>query len=195
MTDEQFDPSYVRGEGYLLTDFEPVFDAADIARFGRDLLFQRSNVSNDAAITWLQRHLGDRYRVHRVEFADDRAMHIDATFVPLAPGKVLVNPERPIKNLPDMFKKAGWDLLEMPASTYPTSSPFWKTFKWFHMNVLSLDEKRVIVEKNEEPFIRALKDWGFEPIPVAFRSNYKYGGSFHCATVDIRRRGTLQSYF
>jgi len=26
--------------------------------------------------------------------------------------------------------------------------------------------------------------------------NYKpFGGSFHCATLDIRRRGTLQSYF
>ena len=40
-----------------------------------------------------------------------------------------------------------------------------------------------------------LRDWGFEPIPCAFRHAYKFGGSFHCATVDIRRRGTLQSYF
>ena len=40
-----------------------------------------------------------------------------------------------------------------------------------------------------------LKEHGFEPIPCPFRNNYKFGGSFHCATVDVRRRGTLQSYF
>ena len=65
----------------------------------------------------------------------------------------------------------------------------------FAMNVFMLDEKRVIVEENEGPMMDFLSDWGFEPIPCPFRSNYRFGGSFHCATVDVRRRGTLQSYF
>jgi len=43
--------------------------------------------------------------------------------------------------------------------------------------------------------IRALKDWGFEPIPLPFTKFAPFGGAFHCATLDIRRRGTLQSYF
>jgi glycine amidinotransferase len=63
------------------------------------------------------------------------------------------------------------------------------------MNTLSLDEKRIVVEKQEEPFIRFLEDWGFQPIPVAYRNCYKHGGSFHCSTLDVRRRGELQSYF
>ena len=63
------------------------------------------------------------------------------------------------------------------------------------MNVLMLDEERVVVEKHEEPLIKALKDWGFKPILCSFRNFYTFGGSFHCATLDIRRRGTLQSYF
>jgi glycine amidinotransferase len=195
MADSLYEAGYVRGAGWVLTEEEPVFDAADIARVGRDLFFQRSHVSNYSAMKWLQRHLGDDYRVHPIEFMDDRAVHIDATLVPLAPGKVLVNPDRPAKNLPDMFRRAGWDLLECPRTTYARDRPEFRSFEWFHMNVLSLDEQRVIVEKSEEPLIRQLREWGFTPIPIAFRNNYKHGGSFHCATVDIRRRGTLQSYF
>lgn len=198
-TDELYRPNRKRGQDWewVTTEFEPVWDAADVTRCGRDLFFQRSHVSNDFAIEWLQRHLGSDYRVHRVEFEDDRAMHIDATFTPLAPGKVLVNPDRPMKKgaVYDLFKKAGWDFLECPRTTYPKDLPSFRAFEWLVMNVLSIDEKRVIVEKQEEPFIKALRDWGFEPIPVAYRNCYKHGGSFHCSTMDIRRRGTLQSYF
>jgi glycine amidinotransferase len=67
--------------------------------------------------------------------------------------------------------------------------------EWAGLNVLMLDEERIIVEKRQEPLIQALKNWGFKPIPCAFESYYPFLGSFHCATLDIRRRGELQSYF
>ena len=192
---QTFDASWTRGETYVTTEFEPVFDAADVARCGRDIFVQRSHVTNDLGIEWLTRHLGDRYRVHRVEFDDYRSIHIDATFVPLAPGKLLVNPDRPVKKMPEIIENSDWEILEAPRSTLPKDHPWYHSFRWLSMNVLNLDEKRVIVEKNEEPMIEALKKWGFEPIPCPFRANYRFGGSFHCATVDIRRRGTLESYF
>jgi len=195
MTDGLYDLSYERGKDYVTTELEPVWDAADMARCGRDIFIQRSHVTNDAGIEWLRRHLGDAYRLHRVEFDDDRAIHIDATFVPLAPGKIMVNPDRPIKRLPEVVQASGWELLEAPRSTMPESHPQFRWFRWLSMNVLNLDEKRIIVEASEEPLIRQLRDWGFEPIPCKFRQFYRYGGSFHCATVDIRRRGSLKSYF
>lgn len=195
LTHQTYDHDWRRGESYVTTEFEPVFDAADVARCGKDIFVQRSHVTNDFGIDWLSRHLGDAYRVHRVEFDDYRAIHIDATFVPLAPGKLIVNPDRPIKQMPDVIANSGWDVLEAPRSTLPESHPWYHSFRWLSMNVLCLDEKRVIVERSEEPMIKALKSWGMEPIPCPFRQNYRFGGSFHCATVDIRRRGTLQSYF
>ncbi len=195
MTDELYDKTWKRGvQSYVTTEVEPVFDAADITRCGRDLFMQRSQVTNDAGIEWMRRHLGDQYRVHKVEFADDRSIHIDATFVPLAPGKILINPDRPIIELPEIFKGSGWEFLTPTRSTLE-KLPLYRSFEWLHVNVLMLDEKRIIVEKQEEPFIAQLKDWGFTPIPVAFRHNHLKGGGFHCATVDIRRRGTLKSYF
>lgn len=195
LTPELFNERYAVGEDWVTTNFEPVFDAADMARCGRDIFVQRSHVTNEFGIEWLRQHLGETYCLHTVEFDDYRAIHIDATFVPLAPGKILVNPDRPCKNLPNVLINSDWELREAPRSTMPETYPFYESFRWLSMNVLSLDEHRVIVEESETPLISALKDWGFEPIPCAFRNMYKFGGSFHCATVDVRRRGALQSYF
>lgn len=195
LNSQTYDHEWERGKSYVTTEFEPVFDAADVARCGRDIFMQRSQVTNEMGIEWLRRHLGDDYRVHQVEFDDYRAIHIDATFVPLAPGKLLVNPDRPIKEMPEVIRNSNWEILEAPRSTLPESHPWYHSFRWLSMNVLNIDEKRILVEKSEEPTIKALKDWGFEPIPCPFRANYRFGGSFHCTTVDIRRRGTLESYF
>jgi glycine amidinotransferase len=119
-------------------------------------------------------------------------MHIDATFVPLAPGKLLVNKKRLVK-IPEMFKN--WDILESPEPCMQDNHCLYMTSKWINMNLLSLDEKRVIVEKKEESMISALKKWGFKPILCNFRNFNTFGGSFHCATVDIRRKGEIESFF
>jgi glycine amidinotransferase len=177
---------------YAITEHEPVFDAADFIRCGRDIFVQQSNVTNQLGIEWLQRHLGSTYRIHTLKFEDKHPMHIDATFMPLAPGKLLINPER-VRQIPSMFK--GWDILTAPRPSIPDEHPLYFTSKWVSINVLMLDEERVIVEKNELPLIHSFKSWGFKVIPCSFRNFNTFGGSFHCATVDIRRRGTLQSYF
>jgi len=195
MSDELYQ-EFERGKSYVTTEHEPVFDAADFARCGRDIFAQRSHVTNLMGIEWVRRHIGSDYTVHTLEFDDYRAVHIDATFVPLAPGKLLLNPDRPPKGgLPSMFARAGWDVLVPPSTTLARDAPGYHGFRWLHMNTLMLDEKRVIVERSQSPMIEALQSWGFQPIPVAFANNYKFGGSFHCATADIRRRGELKSYF
>ncbi len=50
------------------------------------------------------------------------------------------------------------------------------------------------MDASQPTLIKALKDWGFDPIPCPFLAYGPFGGAFHCATLDIRRRGTLQSY-
>lgn len=176
----------------VITEFEPTFDAADFIRCGRDIIAQKSQVTNSFGIEWLRRHLGDRYRVHEVSFNDPHPMHIDATIMPLAPGKLLANPER-VEKVPKIFK--GWDVLYAPQPLIPDEHILYMTSKWITMNVLMLDQERVIVERSEEPLIKSLKGWGFKPITCNFRNFNSFGGSFHCATLDIRRRGGLESYF
>lgn len=175
-----------------LTEFEPLFDAADFARCGRDLFVQRSNTTNDFGIEWMRRHLGDDYRVHVLDVLDDHPMHIDATFVPLAPGKVLINPDR-IAQLPSMFDT--WDVLEAPRPAGTDHREFSMCSSWISMNVLMIDETRVVVEREEPALVEAFRNWGFQPVQATLRHFNAYGGGFHCCTLDVCRRGTLESYF
>lgn len=189
LTDDLFAPD-PRAGGYAITEFEPVFDAADFIRFGRDIVVQQSHVTNEFGIRWLERALGPEYRVHRIEVNDPHAMHIDATILPLAPGKLLVNGQRYIPNA--LF--ADWEVRVAPAPTLPYDWPMYFCSPWVSMNLLSLDPETVVVESHEEPLIDALTDWGFRCIPVDFRHLYSLGGSFHCVTVDIRRSGGIGTY-
>lgn len=78
---------------YVTTEFEPVFDAVDFVRCGRDIFVQRSHVTNKSGIEWLRRYLGNEYRIHEVKTKTRQACHIDTTFMPKAPGKLLYNPK------------------------------------------------------------------------------------------------------
>ncbi|MEV4436292.1 amidinotransferase [Streptomyces sp. NPDC049555] len=202
LTDELFEKDFRAPEAgeplrYIVTEFEPVFDAADFVRAGRDLFVTRSNVTNRMGIEWLRRHLGPGYRIHEIESRCRTPMHIDTTLALLAPGKVLINPDYiDVDRLPDTLRS--WDVLVAPEPN-PIDERLLKLTsmcsKWLSMNVLMLDEKRVIVERHHTDMVRALKKWGFEPIPCDLLHYAPFGGSFHCATLDVRRRGTLESYF
>jgi len=177
---------------FAINEFEPTFDAADFIRCGRDIFAQQSNVTNDIGIRWLEHHIGPEYRIHRLQFEDSHPMHIDGSFMPLAPGKLLINPLR-VKEIPEMFKS--WDVIVAPPSTLPNEHPLYMTSSWISMNVLMLDQDHVVCEEQELPTIKALENAGFEVIPLPFRHFYSFGGGFHCATCDVRRTGKLESYF
>lgn len=184
---------------YVINDSEPVFDAADFVRAGRHIFYQKSNVTNDSGVEWLRRHLGERCELVEIESRCLDPMHIDSSVTLLAPGKILVNPEYiDVERLPKHFKS--WDVIVAPEPDPLASSDVMARFfsmcsKWISLNVLSLDEKRVIVEKTQIGMMKKLREYGFEPIPVAFANYLPFGGAFHCATLDIRRRGVLQDYF
>lgn len=176
----------------VVTEHEPTFDAADFIRCGKDIFGQLSHVTNRLGIEWLQRHLGDKYTVHTLAFNDIHQMHIDTTFMPLAPGKLLVHPDK-VLNIPNMFKS--WDVIYAPKPNLSSLHPLYMSSNWISMNIFMLDEKRVIVEKDEKNIINVFKKNGFEVIPCSFKYFNCFGGSFHCATLDIRRKGKLESYF
>lgn len=198
LLDSLYDSTYQRPsdmdvQKFILTEEEPVFDAADVARCGRDLFVQLSHVTNRFGILWLQRHLGSAFRVHTIESINPEAIHIDTTFMPLAPGKALVSPEYiDLKRLPPALK--GWDFLVAPEPAPTIHDPLRGISKWGSINILMLDSERPVVEARQESLIKALRDWGFKPIAIPFEGYYPFLGGFHCATLDIRRRGTLSSY-
>ncbi|HEV3185998.1 MAG TPA: amidinotransferase [Xanthobacteraceae bacterium] len=182
--------------GPLLSESEPAFDAACFARCGRDIFWRPDLVSNAAGAMWLQRHLGPGFRVHRIAFREPTPTHIDTTLVPVRPGLVLVNPERPCTDgALDLFAANGWRLVSAPPSVRTGRSPARDVSNWISMNILMLDERTVVVEQAETPMMELMRSLGCDVIPCPFDRVYPFGGGFHCCTADIRRTGTLQSYF
>lgn len=175
----------------MLTETEIVFDAADFLVCGRDILYFASHTTNALGVAWLSRALGDGYRLVELDCDDDHRMHIDTTFLPLAPGKMLVNPDR-VSEKP--WQLRDWDFLPAPTPCTPDETPLYMSGKWLSMNILMLDEHTAIVAEHETHLMRALKSWGIEAVPCPFVDFYRFGGSVHCATLDIRRRGELRSY-
>lgn len=188
------DLSFDFADGPFLTDVEPAFDAASFVRFGRDIFWQPDLVSNQFGADWLQRHLGDGFRVHRIAFREALPSHIGTTLVPIRPGIALVNPGRPcVDGSFELFSANGWQLVPAPPSVRGRQSI--DVSSWISMNVLMLDPATAVVERAEVPTIALLESLGCEVIACAFDAVYPLGGGFHCCTTDIRRDGSLQSYF
>jgi glycine amidinotransferase len=203
LTDELYVPGYsTEDQPYdfaahpSLTEFEPCFDAASIARCGRDLFWQPDIMMNQFGADWLARHLGPEYRLHKVEFHDRYPQHIDTTLVPLRPGLAMVNPGRPFKDgMAEFFRRAGWRLVEAVPSVRTGEPSARDVSNWISMNVLSLDPDTVVVEAAEQPLAELLTSLGLDVVPVEFDGVFQFGGSFHCCTLDVRRTGGLESYF
>jgi glycine amidinotransferase len=185
---------------FCITQDELVFDAADISRLGRDILVQESMTTNRRGIAWLKRHLEPRgIRVHPVHFPlDFYPSHIDCTFVPLRPGLILTNPERPLREGEErMFLANDWELVDAPQPTSGNDEmpDYCQSSKWLSMNLLSISPAKVICEEQEKPLQELLCKLNFEVLTVPFRNVFEFGGSLHCATWDIRREGERQDYF
>jgi len=193
--EEQFQK--VRKNDLVLTDAEPLFDAADICRFGKDLFVQLSMVTNKSGVHWLRKHFPN-YNVHEVTFDNDVPVHIDATWIPLRPGLVLHCGERTAD--PEMvkfFQMNDWEIVPAarPGKTYKTLPRLCFCSPWLSINVLSLDEKTICVEASEVAQMEQFYKLGFEVVPVPFWDVAPFGGGLHCSTTDLYREGSMEDYF
>lgn len=172
---------------YATTEVEAVWEAADFTRCDDVVFAQRSHVTNRAGIDWVRRMIADVAQVIELPTRCPAPHHIDTTFVPLRPRTALVHPQW-FGAMPDALD--GWTLIEAPAPQYaegsPMASPLF-TSQWLSMNVLSLDHDRVIVDASQTELMARLSAQGFTPVPLPFDAVGAFGGSFHCATLDLRR--------
>jgi glycine amidinotransferase len=176
-----------------LNNDEPVFDAANILRMGKDIIYLLSDSGNELGFQWLQSILGEKYKVHLCRDLYS-SMHIDSTISLLRPGLALINPSRVREdNLPLPLKK--WDLLICPDMiTYQYSDLGSFSTPWLGMNLLMLAPDLAIVDKHQIPLIKLLEKNGIATIPLALRHGRTLGGGFHCITLDVRRKGKFENY-
>jgi len=177
---------------------EPAFDAANVLRLGRDLIYLVSSTGNELGGQWLQTILGNAYRVH---FLKDvyYGSHVDSTFVALRPGLMLCNPARlNDETLPEILKQ--WDVIYSPPmeSTDNYDADYLSKSigsNWINMNLFSINPNVVVVDQDQTALIKLVEKQGLDVIPLKLRHAKMLGGGFHCVTLDIRRTGTLERYF
>jgi glycine amidinotransferase/scyllo-inosamine-4-phosphate amidinotransferase 1 len=173
-----------------LGEAEPVFDAANVLRAGRDLYYLVSGSGNELGARWLQTTLsalGD-YRVHPIRGVYPHT-HIDSTISLIRDGLVLLNPARitnPAQQLPRPLRS--WDYLWCPPmTTTPTAMANPLSSEWIGMNLLMVRPDLAIVDAAQHQLIAALENRGVEVVPHTLRHARVLGGGFHCVTLDIRR--------
>ena len=191
-----------------LLENEILFEAATVSRLGKDLLYLVSPSGNRLGSKWLQNILGDKYKVHTTNKIYNDT-HIDSTVICLKKDLVLLNATRVNKdNCPPIFNK--WKKIWLnKIMPYPkeilrfhqnTRLKIYKKLiklgfnsnlnkihsEWVGINLLSLDPKTVIVEKNQTYLIKKLEKYGINCIPISFRYSHIMGG-IHCCTLDTVR--------
>jgi glycine amidinotransferase len=195
-TEEEQVRDFSMKKEWILTEEEPLFDAAEIGRFGKDLIIQRSTTVNTSGINWLRRHF-PHHRIHDAVFCEGAPVHIDATFIPLRPGLIMNNQKRvPLTpELIELCKKNDWEIVQCakPARTEKPKLSFCSP--WLTMNLLILDPKTICVEAGESYQMEFLSKLGFDVIPVPFWDVAPFGGGLHCSTADVYREGTYEDYF
>lgn len=197
---------------HRLDNDEIIFDAANIIRVGRDILFLVSSTGNHKAAQWLTQILGSDYKVHLTHAY--RSSHLDSTILPLRPGVVLLNGARVNEeSCPGVFQR--WDKLYFTevAPVPETEVEFHKTIRvpiyeqlrengvastlnhisspWAGLNVMSIDPKTVLVHDRQTKMIRNLEAKMFTVVPVRMRHCYTMLGGLHCTTLDVVRDSTL----
>jgi glycine amidinotransferase len=197
---------------HYLDNDEVIFDAANIIRLGRDVLFLVSSTGNHKAVQWLQNVLGADYRVHVTHAY--RSSHLDSTILPLRPGMVLLNGARVNEDTcPAVLQ--GWDKLYFTdvAPVPEAEVEFHKSVRlpvyeqlrekgiasslnhisspWAGLNVLCLDPGTLLVHDRQTEMIKALEAKKFTVIPVRMRHCYTMLGGLHCATLDVVRDSSL----
>tara|TARA_B100000287_G_scaffold435650_1_gene505339 strand:- start:4120 stop:5079 length:960 start_codon:yes stop_codon:yes gene_type:complete len=187
-SDELYNLECVGNKDVLaLKELSPAFDAANILRSNDDILYLVSNSGNVKGAELLQEILGDRAKVHMLQGVYSY-MHIDTTIAFLREGLMLLNPER-IKSvdiLPEPFKN--WDVIWCPE---PVDIGYYPGYnhasEWVNMNLFSVSENLVALEKNQEPTRKALEKHGIECAMLPMRHGRTLSGIFHCVTLDLER--------
>ena len=184
-----------RNLAWVLTEVEPLFDAADMMRFGKDIIFQPSMVSNMAGADWIRRHFPN-HRIHVMNFKEKAQVHIDSTWIPLRPGLILHNRERDaVPEQLKMYEINDWEIVECVQPQHRAKRRLSYCSIWLSINLLVLNPKTVCVEASETAQMEQLDKLGFEVIPVPYYDVAPFGGGLHCSTTDIYREGACEDYF
>lgn len=208
MTDNSFDLSWIGEDSgkqyyqdikernnYMDCGIEIMFDAANCVRMGKHILMNVSNKNQKLGAAWLQKTLGEKYKVWTSPLADS---HIDSSFLPLKPGVALIMKEFIKDVLPEELKK--WDLIYIPTENRSQKEIDKQGIKLasprIELNVFSISPELIICHPQYEKILnKKLKKYNITAVGTPFRHCELFSGAHHCTTLDVRRKSKYENYF
>lgn len=168
-------------------------DGAQFLRVNQHIIVNVNSYNHYLGYKWIESFFPE-LNFHMVHIADN---HIDGALILLNENTFLVNPNYPNMRelLPDVFKKFNYIYPELYKDAIAINDIKALTSvglqlasnRGMDINVLSVDEKTVVVNKDAKYVIRALKNNGFNVIEVQLRHSEIFGGGIHCSTLDLER--------
>jgi glycine amidinotransferase len=171
--------------------YDMAIDGAQFLRIGRDVLVSISSYNHYLGYKWVESLFPESTFHPMYGLADN---HIDGIICCLCEGKFLVDPKYPniIDYLPKKFKS--WELLypkdlteNIDVTDMTDVDLMLASSRGMDINVLSLDENTVVVNKRALGVKDILSSNGFNVVEVELNHGEIFGGGIHCSTLDLNR--------
>jgi len=161
------------------------FDAANVLRLGKTLLYLVSPSGTLAGAEWLQ----ETFPQYNIEITKTYGgVHIDSTFSPVREGLVVVNKDRVTnETLPEVFKN--WDIIWLGAEDLPHKSFAGQAFasNYILLNFFMIRPDLAVID--DVPVLQdKLKSYGVKSYTIPLTHSRTLGGGHHCCTLDLHRR-------
>jgi glycine amidinotransferase len=172
-------------------------DGAQFLRMGRDVIVNINSYNQYLGFEWVKSFFPET-DFHVLHVSDN---HIDGSLICLRPGVFLVNPMYPnIRDLlPEKFKN--WTYLYPPDVTDKLDVRGMTDIdiqlassRGMDVNVLSIDENTVIVNRRAYGVKEILDKNGFNVVEVALENGEIFAGGIHCSTLDLVRDDEYRYY-
>jgi len=177
--------------------FEMAIDGANFLRIGKDVIVNINSYNQWKGYEWIKSFYPNS-NFHVIHVADN---HIDGVIIALKPGVFLVNPIYPnIKDvMPDKFKNWTYlypkDLTKQLDTTGMTDIDIQlASSRGMDVNVLSLDENKVVTNKLALGVNDILDKNGFDVITTTLDHGEIFAGGIHCSTLDLVREDECVSF-
>ena len=156
--------------------------------FDNFVLYNYSSYNHYKGIQWLKRNLD--VEVVPVRMTDN---HIDGCISSIGEGVLLVNDKNCIQKVDEIKKLKDYKILRVPNKIIveddisDSDLPNLASKDGMSINVLNIDPKTILVNKDDIFICDLLDKNGFNVIPIQLRYCRAFGGGIHCSTLDVDR--------
>jgi|TARA_R110001592_G_scaffold345876_1_gene638092 hypothetical protein len=199
----------------------PYLDGSNFTKCGNRIYHSMEDTANQLGIDWFKNIIGDKIELIKYKNTKLFRNHVDSIVKIIRPGLVLCNfPKQDlVESIPEM---QNWDVIHLPIeknsfrlqlNEYHKENGFnydaegWSQnwlAQWadddiintnFDLNILSLDEKTVIIPNENPQFEKLLKSHNVDVVVCKLRHRFFWGNGINCMTSEVLREDECINYF